>query len=152
MTLPFFIYGTLLPKQPNFYLLQNALSSIDDAILPGATLYDTGGAPMLLQASGGEVQGALVTVADAQYQQTLASLDRLEVYFEDAPDASLYLRERCRVTRSDGEQVEAWVYVGKPHHVKGLEPFGGNWLSYSAEHRADIEAWWQNYNSNSNSK
>ncbi len=101
---------------------------------------------MLLPAAGEQVVGALCEVAEADYVDTLARLDALEGFRPNALSESLYLREHCTVQLVSGGEREAWVYVGKPQHVIGLEPFGGDWVAYSAEHRSVIDAFWKAYN------
>ncbi len=144
--LPFFVYGTLLPGQPNYYLLKDVVGSTEAATLSDAILYDTGGAPMLLREAGSNVIGALMTVHDDVYADTLMRLDALEGFRPNAPSDSLYVRERCTVSLTRGAQCDAWVYVGRRQSVIGLKPFGGDWVQYSAEHRSAIDAFWQAYN------
>ena len=141
---PLFVYGTLLPERPNYYLLEDVVMILESATLADAVLYDMGGALMLMHHAGSSVKGVLVSVSAEDYDQTVARLDRLEVYDPADPENSLYLREVCEVLLEDGTLSEAWVYVGKLKHVQRLTPFGGDWALYSAENKEALEAFWEN--------
>ena len=45
---PFFVYGTLLPGQPNYYLLEYAITHSAQAIIYDCQLYDMGPYPMMV--------------------------------------------------------------------------------------------------------
>ena len=149
--LPFFVYGTLLPGQPNFYLLADDIVSQQPAIMPTTMLFDMGGFPMLLEGGYQAVNGMVIAVNDAAYEDVLARLDELEGVTADRL-TSLYLRQKRQVQLLDGSLEVAWVYTGRAHLVQGKEPFGGDWLAYSAETGRDVEAWWQAYRNNPSAK
>ncbi|MEW5988797.1 MAG: gamma-glutamylcyclotransferase family protein, partial [Chloroflexota bacterium] len=49
------------------------------------------------------------------------------------PEASAYRRQPRPVTLSDGRQVMAWVYLGWPDFVAGLQPIpSDDWPTYLA--------------------
>lgn len=144
--LPFFVYGTLLPEQPNHTLIVHAIESLTAAILHGAVLYDIGGVPMLSDSAENSVRGALITIDKTKYESVIRQLDALEQFNPAQPGRSLYLRETRSVIRPDGSAIAAWVYIGRPAYLAGLAPIGGDWLQYSAESRRSIEIWTNNIN------
>ncbi len=83
--LPLFVYGTLLPDQPNAYLWGDGITKVETAVFRYGRLYDFIHYPMLLETKSGEVKGALVTVKPSVYERTLALLDDLEGYNPAAP-------------------------------------------------------------------
>lgn len=134
--LPMFIYGTLLPTQANHFVISDAIVAAEEAVLPNAILFDLGGFPMLLAHPRRFVTGLLITFDAESYANTLIRLDQFEAYYPERPEDSLYRREQHNVLlRNRNASVEAWVYVGDKRTVAGLEPFGGDWVSYSAESR-----------------
>lgn len=147
---PFFVYGTLLPEQPNFYLWRNAVQAIMPATFEPAILYDLGSFPMLIEGTGEQVYGAVVTVEPDQYVSTMTELDALEHYYPDNPDASIYERVLRTVQLKDGTQQVAWLYVGQQQFVQGRQAFGGDWVGHSAESQTKINQWWHDYNDEGN--
>ncbi|MEV5447275.1 gamma-glutamylcyclotransferase family protein [Streptomyces sp. NPDC052644] len=129
--LPFFVYGTLRPGQPNYALcLAGRTARVEAARLPGAVLHDGPGYPYAVRgAGGGEVVGELVHAAPGAYPELLAVLDRLEEYHGPGHELNLYERLRCDVLRArDGARVPAWVYVAAARAVPGPRIPGGDWL------------------------
>jgi gamma-glutamylcyclotransferase (GGCT)/AIG2-like uncharacterized protein YtfP len=114
--LPFFVYGTLKPGEPNYRLLL-AGRTVEEtpASLTGAALFTEGPYPFLLTApdlvlpGDGVVWGALIAVPPGQYTAVLAELDALEGYAEGGAD-NLYERVICEVATAEGPR-QAWVYV-----------------------------------------
>jgi gamma-glutamylcyclotransferase (GGCT)/AIG2-like uncharacterized protein YtfP len=151
VSLRFFVYGTLLPGEPNHGLfLAGRTRSEEPGRLSGAVLYDGPGYPYAVEERGGVVHGELVTVLPQDYGELLADLDRLEEYTPGDP-RNLYERvERevhrveCDVHRvehdvhrdvhrdGDGPSVRAWVYVAAPAVAARLRARGrligsGDW-------------------------
>ena len=133
--LPFFVYGTLRPGEPNHDLfLRGRTESEEPARLHGAALYDGPGYPYAVETPGAVIAGELVTARPEAYPQLLRELDRLEDYAPGDP-ANLYERVERRVTRdTDGTPVRAWVYLAAPTvtarlraHGKLIE--GGDWIN-----------------------
>lgn len=60
--LPFFVYGTLIPGQPNDHLWQGAIGSLEAAVFDNGRLYDMGFYPMLVEGRAGMVKGKLIRV------------------------------------------------------------------------------------------
>ncbi|MEV6613944.1 gamma-glutamylcyclotransferase family protein [Streptomyces sp. NPDC051051] len=90
--LPFFVYGTLRPGEPNHALLLRGRSLTEtQARLPGAVLYEGPGHPYAVAEPDGTVTGELVVPAPEAYGPLLAELDRLEEYRAGDP-SSLYER------------------------------------------------------------
>lgn len=144
--LPFFVYGTLLPGQPNFYLWGDAIIHSQPATLRGGRLYDLGQCPMLIEAREGEVRGLAVRVRPEHYAAILAQLDALEGFDLSRPHETVYERVARRVYRPNGKPLNAWVYVGRQQWVQGLTPLpDGDWGRYSASRLADMAQWWATF-------
>ena len=143
--LPFFIYGTLLPDQPNFFLWGDSIVAITPATFFGGKLYDMGFYPMLVTANPeAAVQGQLITVATDAYELVLQRLDALEGYDPTQPDKSAYQRRQVTVILADGRSTRAWLYQGQPDLVSGRPELpDGNWAAYSAQSRLDLQVWWE---------
>ncbi|MFI2199893.1 gamma-glutamylcyclotransferase family protein [Streptomyces sp. NPDC020192] len=132
--LPFFVYGTLRPGEPNHDLyLRGRTIAEEPARLPNAALYDGPGYPYAVERPGGEIRGELVTARPESYDDLLAALDRLEEYTPGDP-RNLYERLARHVIRADGSSVPAWVYLAAPRIAAGLHATGariesGDWLT-----------------------
>ncbi|MFF4689248.1 gamma-glutamylcyclotransferase family protein [Streptomyces sp. NPDC001307] len=133
--LPFFVYGTLRPGEPNHDLfLRGRTASEEPARLPGAALYDGPGYPYAVERPGGEIRGELVTARPESYAELLAALDRLEEYTPGNP-RNLYERAARNVIRTtDGTTTLAWVYLAAPPvaarlRAEGKPIEGGDWVS-----------------------
>ncbi|NUP38785.1 MAG: gamma-glutamylcyclotransferase [Streptomyces sp.] len=115
MSLPFFVYGTLLPGEVNHDLfLRGCTEAEEPARLNGAVLYDGPGYPYAVEERGGVVYGELVTAVPQRYEELLVALDRLEEYAPGDP-RNLYERVEREVIREGGDRaVRAWVYVAAP--------------------------------------
>lgn len=74
----------------------------------GAALYDLGIYPAAIPAGDSRVHGEVHRMLDAE--AVLATLDEIEGYRPERPDASLYRREETSVTLADGRVAAAWVY------------------------------------------
>ncbi|MFF0157846.1 gamma-glutamylcyclotransferase family protein [Streptomyces sp. NPDC005263] len=131
--LPFFVYGTLRPGEPNHDLfLRGRTRSEEPGRLDGAVLYEGPGYPYAVEDRGGVVHGEVVTALPEVYGELLVALDRLEEYVPGDP-RSLYARvEREVILDGDGRTVRAWVYVAAPWVAARLraggKPIGsGDW-------------------------
>ena len=100
-----FVYGTLRPSlargEPAD--LVRVLTCVGQATVQG-DLYDLGGYPGLV-AWRGRVHGELVQIT------TASQLAALDAYEECSGTQPLFLREQTLVLRSDGIELQAWVYV-----------------------------------------
>ncbi|MFJ7073109.1 gamma-glutamylcyclotransferase family protein [Streptomyces sp. NPDC098781] len=133
--LPFFVYGTLRPGEPNHdAFLRGRTLTEEPARLAGAVLYEGPGYPYAVEdASGtGTVYGDLITARPEQYTGLLTALDHLEEYAPADP-RNLYERITRKALRdSDGTAVQAWVYVAAPSVAARLRARGrligsGDW-------------------------
>lgn len=131
---PFFVYGTLLPGQPNAYLWQGTAVLQQAAVLPNGRLYSLGHYPMLVEEPGEEVHGVVIDIEPTAYGRVLRLLDDLEGYTPGLPENSYYQRACRDVTLADGRTLRAWVYVGHAQLVynRPLVP-GGNWAAHVAK-------------------
>ncbi|GHG91939.1 gamma-glutamylcyclotransferase family protein [Streptomyces lanatus] len=134
--LPFFVYGTLRPGEPNHdAFLRGRTLAEEPARWEGALLYDGPGYPYAVEEAGAGdrmVYGDLVTARTEEYAALLADLDRLEEYAPADP-RNLYERLARKVLRdADGTAVQAWVYVAAPSVAARLRAKGsliesGDW-------------------------
>lgn len=144
---PFFVYGTLLPGQPNFLLWETAIAAFSPASLSGAALFDLDWYPMLVDWPDGRVDGLLVFIRPETYRAVLSRLDFLEGFDPMEPAASDYRRERRIVTRAGGEPVVAWVYVGQKPLVAGRPRIHTNWAAHLSHNERPVADWWRSVNS-----
>ncbi|WP_405662223.1 gamma-glutamylcyclotransferase [Streptomyces sp. NBC_01166] len=144
--LPFFVYGTLLPGEPNHdRFLRGRTRGERPAVLPGALLYEGPGYPYAIEGHG-TVHGALVTAAPGAYPELLGLLDDLEQYLGPDHRRNLYERVVRRAVPAElpdapgsaalgsAEPVRAWVYlaataVARSLRTGGTPVPGGDWLS-----------------------
>jgi gamma-glutamylcyclotransferase (GGCT)/AIG2-like uncharacterized protein YtfP len=144
--LPFFVYGTLLPGQPNARLWQEMVAHQEPAIFHSGTLFDMGAFPMLIeQPDGVPIRGMLLEIVPEQYSRVLRALDCLEEYDPAAPEQSSYRRVERTVQTEAGELRRVWVYIGRFDLVRGCTPCGGDWAAWSALRRERVADWWQRF-------
>ncbi len=142
--IPFFVYGTLIPGQPNDHLWQDGIKSIKAAMYTNGKLFDMGYYPMLVEEGGGIVRGKLITVADDHYHNTLRRLDRLEGYLPDKPNESSFRRVRRNVLVDNGRKILSWIYIGHQRHVKQYSTIPeGDWVGYAAKTQPSLDKWWE---------
>lgn len=150
--LPFFVYGTLLPGQPNAVLWGESIVAQETAVLAGGRLYDMGFYPMLVEEGEESVIGIVNYVAESEYEAVLARLDDLEGYDPTNPHDFGYKRlvRAVQVSNANiehgrnGRSLKAWVYVGQETAVRHLLPIPvGDWAAYSAKTFQDVEQWWR---------
>jgi gamma-glutamylcyclotransferase (GGCT)/AIG2-like uncharacterized protein YtfP len=133
--LPFFVYGTLCPGEPNHdVFLRGRTAGERPAVLPGALLYEGPGYPYAIEGHG-TVQGTLVTAAPGLYGELLALLDNLEGYIGPDHPRNLYERVVREVVPAGQEvAVRAWVYLAAASVTRTLRTggtliAGGRWLT-----------------------
>lgn len=142
--IPFFVYGTLIPGQPNDHLWGDGIRGVETAVFTHGMLFDLGYYPMLVEGGVGTVQGKLISVANGFYEEILNRLDYLEGYDPEQPDASDYRRVRREVNSQNGHTVFSWVYVGRLDLAEGFELIpGGDWLTHAASLRGLMDQWWE---------
>ena len=136
---PFFVYGTLLPGQPNAFLWADVVVAQERAVLKNGRLYDLGHYPMLIE----EGEAAVLTVKDEAYADIMARLDHLEGYDPAQHDDCAYRRVAREVWLADGRSLTAWVYIGQLRYVAGVAPLEeGDWVAYAAAVKKQSSAWW----------
>jgi len=146
--LSLFVYGTLLPGQPNAYLWEGTAVSQQPAVLPNGRLYDMGHYPMLIEEGEDAVQGMVLTIHPTSYAGVLTALDELEGYDPSNPDVCAYVRMSREVTVEDGRTLQAWVYIGQARFVDGRPPIPhGDWVAYAASKSTELDDWWQDIDS-----
>jgi gamma-glutamylcyclotransferase (GGCT)/AIG2-like uncharacterized protein YtfP len=117
-----FVYGTLLPGEERWAILEQFVVGPGAADSVAGALYDTGeGYPAASFAAGaGTVRGQVFQLAAHRLAEALEVLDEVE-------DAVLGLYRRVRVVTDAG--LDVWAY----QYGTGLEltPIaGGDWLSH----------------------
>ncbi|MCA9950315.1 MAG: gamma-glutamylcyclotransferase [Anaerolineales bacterium] len=143
--LPIFVYGTLLPGQPNAYMWADSVKKVETAVFPQGLLYDMGHYPMLVEEPGGSIIGAIFTLHNAHFQQVVQRLDELEDYNPQAHAQSPYRREKRIVGLRNGRSIQAWTYLGNPSYVKGMPPItSGDWVSHASKKGTPFLDWWAN--------
>ncbi|MDT0493479.1 gamma-glutamylcyclotransferase family protein [Streptomyces griseus] len=134
--LPFFVYGTLLPGEPNHDLfLRGRTAGERAAVLPRALLYDGPGYPYAIDGHG-RVHGILLTAAPGVYGELLGLLDHLEEYLGPGHPRNLYERV-VREVELPGEEppvTRAWVYLAAAAVTRSLRTSGsviaeGRWIT-----------------------
>lgn len=142
---PFFVYGTLLPNQPNFSLWGDALSQMEPATLHGGLLYDMGFYPMLVAAhEKNAVHGRIVQIHSSKYEAVRQRLDALEGYDPTNPNRMGYRRQAVEVVLQDGRFQTAWAYMGQAKLVTHKPVIqNGDWAAHAAQNQPNLEEWWQ---------
>ncbi|MFH9295834.1 gamma-glutamylcyclotransferase family protein [Streptomyces sp. NPDC017520] len=125
--LPFFVYGTLLPGEPNHDLfLRGRTAGERPAVLPRALLYEGPGYPYAIEGHG-SVHGTLLVAAPGAYGELLGLLDHLEEFLGPGHPCNLYervVREVELPARGALEAGEAGE-VGKAGEAGGVREAGG---------------------------
>jgi gamma-glutamylcyclotransferase (GGCT)/AIG2-like uncharacterized protein YtfP len=99
---------------------------------------------MLIEAAGGSVTGAVISVEPELYQTILTRLDQLEEYDADQPDQSSYIRAQREVQLQNGRIQTAWVYIGQWHFQPSIPIIkNGDWVQHSSGKQTEISKWWQ---------
>jgi gamma-glutamylcyclotransferase (GGCT)/AIG2-like uncharacterized protein YtfP len=144
---PFFVYGTLIPGQPNEHLWGKAIAKTETAVITNCQLYDMGYYPMLVEQQGAAVHGKLITVKKQAYMNILTRLDNLEGFVPDRPRDSTYHRVQRDVMTSTGRTAVSWVYVGHMDQLGDSRLIsGGDWVAYAAGKQSEMAAWWESVN------
>ncbi|UZI31399.1 gamma-glutamylcyclotransferase family protein [Streptomyces sp. VB1] len=155
--LPFFVYGTLLPGEPNHDLfLRGRTAGERPAVLPRALLYEGPGYPYAIEGHG-RVHGTLLVAAPGVYGELLGLLDHLEEFLGPGHPRNLYERVVREVelparaaeageagaskelgeagaSGASGESVQAWVYLAATAVTRSLRTGGvlipeGRWTT-----------------------
>lgn len=130
MTSEIFVYGTLLPEQPQWSLLRRYVTDEGwEAAVPGL-LFDTGFGYPVAELCGQFddftlVRGRCMHLLEASASIALEALDRYE-------EVHLGLYRRLEVTSINGQRC--WSYSLGPHaaqHFTQLDPIlSGDWVQH----------------------
>ncbi|MFI1187470.1 gamma-glutamylcyclotransferase family protein [Streptomyces californicus] len=146
--LPFFVYGTLLPGEPNHDLFLRGRTAWErPAALPRALLYEGPGYPYAIEGHG-RVHGTLLAAAPGVYGELLGLLDHLEEFLGPGHPRNLYERVSREVELpghgdrageggegpGGGGPVRAWVYLAATAVTRSLRTGGvlipgGRWAA-----------------------
>lgn len=141
--LPFFVYGTLIPDQPNYYLWKDSIADTKNGIIKNHQLFDMGHYPMILQSEGNNVHGMLMYVNDEDYEKITKIIDNLEGYNPENHGNSAYNREMRDIELKNGESEKAWIYIGSKEYVKEENGVNnGNWVKHISKKEGNKD-WWK---------
>jgi len=143
--LPFFVYGTLIPDQPNYYLWKDSITNTKEGIIKNYLLFDMGHYPMIVQSEGNNVHGMLMYVNE-DYERITKIIDNLEGYNPENHGSSAYNREMRDIELKNGELEKAWIYIGSKEYVKEENSVkDGNWIKHISKKEGSND-WWRNVN------
>ncbi len=141
--LPFFVYGTLIPDQPNYYLWKDSIVSTKDGLIKNYQLFDMGHYPMIVESEGNNVYGMLMYVKNEDYTKVTKIIDNLEGYNPENHGSSAYNREMRDIELEDGEIEKAWIYIGRKEYVNEENKVkGGNWVKHISKKEGNQD-WWK---------
>ena len=144
--LPFFVYGTLIPDQPNYYLWKDSIVSTKDGLIKNYQLFDMGHYPMIVESKGNNVYGMLMYVKNEDYSKVTKVIDNLEGYNPENHGSSVYNREMRDIQLEGGEIEKAWIYIGSKEYVNEENKVkGGNWVKHISKKEGNQD-WWKNVN------
>jgi gamma-glutamylcyclotransferase (GGCT)/AIG2-like uncharacterized protein YtfP len=110
-----FLYGTLLQPEPDkeLALVVNRFHRIGAGSVRGR-LYDFGDYPgaVIDPSSNTSVHGELVELPE---DESVFALDEYEEFNPTNPQHSLFVRTEVRIQLTDGQNVDAWMYVYNKH-------------------------------------
>ena len=142
-TPPFFVYGTLIPNQPNYYLWKDSIVSTKDGLIKNYQLFDMGHYPMIVESKGNNVHGMLMYIKNEDYEKIAKIIDNLEGYNPENHGSSAYNREIRDIELEDGEIEKAWIYIGRKEYVNEENKVkGGNWVKHISKKKGNQD-WWK---------
>jgi len=141
--LPFFVYGTLIPDQPNYYLWKDSIVSTKDGLIKNYQLFDMGHYPMIVESKGNNVNGMLMYVKNEDYGKITKIIDNLEGYNPENHGSSAYNREIRDIELEDGKIEKAWIYIGSKEYVNEENKVkDGNWVKHISKKKRNND-WWK---------
>ena len=141
--LPFFVYGTLIPDQPNYYLWKDSIADRKNGLIRNYQLFDMGHYPMIVESEGNNVEGMLMYIKSEDYNKITKVIDNLEGYNPEKHGDSAYNREIRDIELENGELEKVWIYIGSKEYVKKENIVkGGNWVKHISEKKGDQD-WWK---------
>ena len=145
--LPFFVYGTLIPDQPNYYLWKESIADTKNGIIRNYQLFDMGHYPMIVKSEGKNVEGMVMYIKTEDYDKITKIIDNLEGYNSENHGDSAYNREIHNIELEDGELVKAWIYTGNEKYIRKENTVeGGNWVKHMSGKKGNQD-WWENVKS-----
>ena len=140
--LPFFVYGTLIPEQPNFYLWKNSIVATKKGLIQNYQLFDMGHYPMIVESNGETVYGMLIYIKNEDYGKIVKIIDNLEGYNPENHGSSAYKRE-IRDIEAENSLEKAWIYIGSEEYVKKENVVkDGNWVKHISMKEGNKD-WWK---------
>ena len=144
--LPFFVYGTLIPDQPNYYLWKDSIINTKKGLIKNYQLFDMGHYPMIIELEGNNVDGIVIYIKTEDYDKITKIIDNLEGYNPERNGSSAYNREIRDIELEDGELVKAWIYIGSEKYIQNENLVrGGNWVKHISEKKGNQD-WWKKVN------
>ena len=141
--LPFFVYGTLIPDQPNYYLWKDSIVSTKEGLIKNYQLFDMGHYPMIVESEGNNVYGMLMYVKNENYTKVTKIIDNLEGYNPENHGSSAYNREIRDIELEDGKIEKAWIYIGSKEYVNEENKVkDGNWVKHISKKEGSKD-WWK---------
>ena len=122
-----FVYGTLRRGFPlHLRLGKRSVRYLGKGRVRGR-LYDLGEFPGALPSSSphDEIEGEAYELLDGEKQ--LRELDKVEEFYPDRPDDSLFVRRITDVRLHGGQHVKTWVYFLPKRPVKARTIAGGEY-------------------------
>ena len=142
--LPFFVYGTLLPGQPNYRLWGDSISRMEYGRIKDCQLFDMGAYPMMVESKEKYVHGMLVFVIPEHTNEMIIKIDELEGYDPEKHGESAYNREMREVELESKKTVTVWVYLGHKKYIDQERPVpGGKWAKHVARKKEEHQDWWK---------
>ena len=141
--LPFFVYGTLIPEEPNYYLWRDSIANRKNGLIKSHQLFDMGHYPMIVESEGNNVYGMVMYIKDEDYDKITKIIDNLEGYNPENHGSSAYNREIRDIELEDGETEKAWIYIGSREYVKEENAVkNGNWVKHISKKKVNQD-WWK---------
>ena len=141
--LPFFVYGTLIPDQPNYYLWKDSIINTKNGLIKDYQLFDMGHYPMIVESDGNTVQGMLIYIKNEDYAKITEIIDNLEGYNPENNESSAYNREMRKIELENGEIEKAWIYIGNEEYIsKENAVKDGNWVKHISMKEGNKD-WWE---------
>ena len=141
--LPFFVYGTLIPDQPNYYLWKDSIINTKNGLIKDYQLFDMGHYPMIVESNGDTVHGMLIYIKNEDYDKITKIIDNLEGYNPEKHGSSAYNREIHDIELENRESKKAWIYIGSKEYINEESTVeGGNWVKHISKKERNRD-WWK---------
>ena len=141
--LPFFVYGTLIPDQPNYYLWKDSIVNTKNGMIRNHQLFDMGHYPMIVESEGNNVEGMIVYIKTEDYSKITKVIDNLEGYNPENHGNCAYNREIKNIELESGELVRAWIYIGSEEYIDQEKTVpSGKWAKHMSGKKGNQD-WWK---------